>query len=245
MKRITVLFSKLLIMFDLTVLGCVYRNEPECEGESEVAELVLIENNFIKNQSLAVTKDDKTYAERYEILGYAKNRYGYGIPRAVAWKTSDPELIGIEVLTSEVGTKAKITVKRDLFDSSGVEPEAHVAGCVTNDCSYFEKDASCPPCSPEICSNPLRIQGVVNIEGLWKLEGATFPFPVEIYIQQTGYQIDTAFAADALINGKEVIFDLSEFRYSCELQDREHCVGEVINTNTGENLGAWSGTKTQ
>lgn len=245
MEKVFWFFSKVVVLTGLIfIFDCVYKNEPKCEGQLEVADVVVVEGDFIREQVLSVAKGDSTYTERYYIHAYALNHVGYAISQTVEWRVSDAELINFLPLASEAGTKISVKTTKDLLDvGSETEPEDTITACVTNDCSYANKDDGCYPCGPEVCSNPLKIQSVINIEGSWRLEGATFPFPVEIYIQQTGHQIDTAFAANASINGREIIFDLGGFRYSCELENRESCVGDVVNTATSENLGVWTGTK--
>jgi hypothetical protein len=238
--------KKSFLFFPFLIIGCVYKSEPTCEGEAEVTTVVTLSNAFIEGEMLAVAKGDSTYTERYVISGYAKNRYGYVMPRAILWQTENLDFLELMPVEADVGTDVRVIVKKDLFDNSGVEPEGEIVGCVQNDCKYFIDDQSCPSCTSQICSYPpLKIRGIINIEGIWRLEGATFPFPVDIFIQQTGNRVDTVFATNASIQGRQVVFDLSEFRYSCELSDREHCQGEVVNTATGENLGEWKATKTQ
>lgn len=195
--------------------------------------------------SMAVPKEDGTNTAVYTVRVYAYNHDGTPLFRSASWRISDPSVVELSPDEDDPPTheaRAYVRTLQDIFDLGGEnEPAATVTACVTNSCEDYSGDVVC---EPEVCSDPLAIEGVVNAEGFWELQGATFPFAVQLAASQTGRTLEAISSYyRPEINGRQIEFWADDWHYTGEFQNHEHVLGRVIRDSTGEDLGEWTADK--
>lgn len=246
--------NMLAVVICLAVAGCREERSPDlCLDEYGVVTEIRIESDCSEGERDGpsfVTARDSTDTSAYALHAYAFNSRGTGIYREVQWQAADSTLVELMPLPRETGerreSRALIRTLADIFDRGGEEePSTTAVACLTNDCADYQEGEDCAPCPLEICSEPSTIKSVLNIEGSWVLEGATFPFPVQLNATQTGHRVVAISSAYApTVSGRQVTFNVGgDWQYAGEFTDREHVTGEVTRLSTSENLGAWTATK--
>ncbi len=196
--------------------------------------------------SMAVPKEDSTNASIYMLRAYVYNYQGMVLLRPVEWRISDRTVVELTPFDDEDPptheSRAMVRAVKDIFDLGGEnEPEAVITACVANTCESGSGEVEC---LPEICSNSLTVKGVVNAEGAWELEGATFPFTVQLYASQTGRTLEAISSYyKPTINGRQINFSAGSTSYVGHFTDRTHVTGEAFISPSGDNLGIWTAVK--
>jgi len=217
-----------------------------CPGEFYVATAVAVEGGDEDGTS-SVAVGDETNVDAYKLLARVINGRGMDVFGNVEWQITDSTLVRLATIEADPVTyrdaSAIISTLTDILDSGGdFEPETTIRVCATNDCTNYLGGSGCAPCVAEVCSAPRTIRAVINAEGDWIVQGASFPFAVELHISQTGRKLDAVFYAPE-IHGWQIEFTSGDYHYTGEFTDREHVTGEVVNVPTGENLGEWTAVK--
>jgi len=240
--KTNILFAVLFIV----TLGCRETYIELCPGEFYVATAVAVEGGDEDGTS-AVPVGDLTNANAYKLLARVINSRGMDTFGDVEWQIVDSDLAHLATIDADPVTyrdaSAIISTLSDILDQDGTtEPETTLRVCATNDCTNYLGGDGCAPCVAEVCSSPRTIRAVINAEGDWIIQGATFPFAVELHVTQAGRKLDAAFYAPE-IHGRQIEFTSGDYLYAGEFADREHVTGEVVNVPTGEDLGEWTATK--
>lgn len=235
------------VLFAAT-FGC--RNEfvDLCPNDYNVAIAVVIVSDCAPPEDgiSPVPAGDMTNVVNYKLHAYVYNSGGI-LVKDVEWRVSDPTLVILTPIEASAETRREaitlIQTTADILDRGGdTEPEATVTACVTNDC--IDSDSSCVECLSEVCSAPHTVRSVVNAEGFWELEGATFPFTVQLAASQTGRDLEAISSYyRPEIHGQQINFAAGDWHYRGEFSDHEHVVGRVIRDSTGEDLGEWTANK--
>ncbi len=231
------------------LVGCRQNYIELCADEYNLISAVVVESScFDDDGASPVPVGDSTNPADYKLLVHVVSERGMNLIQNVEWRISDPTLVNLEITEADPEfhreSSALIETLADILDRDGeTEPETTVVACVVNDCAGYLGGSGCAPCIPEICSAPHTIRSVVNAEGDWRLEGATFPWSVPIRVRQTGRELAAAFY-ELEIRGRGIEFWSGEIRYrGVFTPDQEHVTGEAVNDSTGENLGVWTATK--
>lgn len=196
--------------------------------------------------TMAVPKEDNTNSYRYTLRAYVYNYRGMVLLRSVEWRVSDPSAVELTPFDEEDPptheARAMVRATKDIFDLGGEsEPEAVVIACTANDCEGTSGEVEC---LPEVCSNSVTVKGVVNAEGAWELEGATFPFTVQLYASQTGRTLEAISSYyEPEIRGRQINFSSGSTSYLGHFIDRTHVTGEAFISPSGDNLGVWTAVK--
>lgn len=241
----------MFVVLFAAMLGC--RNEfiELCAGEYEIISAVVIESECVTDDGTSpVPTRDTTNAGHYRLRAHVVNERGMNMIQNVEWRVSDPTLVDLAITEADPEfhreATALIRTTADILDRGGeVEPEATITACVINDCSDYNSGEGCAQCVPEICSVPHTVRSVVNAEGAWELQGATFPFPVQLYASQTGRTLEaiSSFYRPE-IHGRQINFTAGEnWHYIGQFSDHRHVTGEVIESPSGTSLGTWTATK--
>jgi hypothetical protein len=233
-------------VLSVVVLGCRETYTELCPGEYHIATAVAIEGGDEDGAS-AVPVGDLTNTDAYKLLARVINGRGMDTFRDVEWQVVDSDLAHLATINADPVTyrdaSAIISTLSDILDQDGTtEPETTLRVCATNDCTNYLGGSGCAPCVPEVCSAPLTIRAVINAEGEWLLEGATFPFATPLHVSQAGRKLEAG-GFEPEIHGRTIEFWSWEIHYIGEFTDHEHVTGEVTNDATGENLGVWTATK--
>lgn len=213
-----------------------------------IATQVILRADFSEEDGItvAVPKDDNTNSYRYTLRAYIYNYRGMVLLRTVDWHVSDETTVELVPFDDEDPptheARALVRMRKDIFDLGGeTEPEATVTVCVTNDCEGTSGEVEC---LPEICSNTVIVKGVINAEGAWELEGATFPFPVQLYASQTGRELEAISSYyHPKIHGRQINFSAGSTSYVGHFTDRTRVIGEAFVSPSGDNLGTWTAIK--
>lgn len=195
------------MFFAIAALACSScRDERQTEIEEEMCDLNLFEDPIVaalklrtprserhpefNTPELAVARADNP--DEYEVGVIMHDPKGRQIFReGVTWELEGDDAEVFELVETRFGTPDTdfyrgINALQDFFDAGKREPEAELVACVKNVCS------SCPPeCTLEICTEPLNVRAVVNLQGDWWLSGDPLPpgkYGVEI--AQTGREIE-------------------------------------------------------
>ena len=240
--KTNILFAVLFTM----ALGCRETYIELCPGEFSVATAVAVEGGGEDGTS-AVPVKDLTNADAYKLLARVINGRGMDVFRDVEWEITDVAIVRLATINADPVTyrdaSAIISTLVDILDSGGeTEPETTVRVCATNDCAGYLGGDGCAPCVAKVCSSPRTIRAVINAEGDWIIQDATFPFAVELHVSQSGRKLDAAFYAPE-IHGRQIEFASGDYRYTGEFTDHEHVVGRVVSESAGEDLGEWTATK--
>lgn len=209
-------------------------------------QVVLRADFFEGDGTMAVPKEDNTNSYRYTLRAYVYNYRGMVLLRPVAWRVSDSTVIELMPTSDEDPptheARAMVRAIQDIFDRGDEsEPETAVTVCVANDCERISGEVEC---LPELCSNSITVKGVINAEGAWKLEGATFPFPVQLYASQTGRTLEAISSYyEPEIHDRQVNFSAGSTNYVGRFTDQTHVTGEAIVSPSGDNLGTWTAVK--
>lgn len=243
--KTNIMFAVLCAM----TLGC--RNEfvDLCPNDYNVAVEVAIVSDCAPTTESSVSPvpaGDTTNVNDYKLHAYVYNSGGI-LVKDVEWRVSDdptPLVILAPIEASAETRREAITLVQttaDILDRGGdTEPQATITACVRNDC--IDSDSSCVECLPEVCSDPHTVKSVINAEGHWELSGATFPFPVPVYVSQSGRDLDAIYY-EPTIHGRQINFSSGSTSYVGQFTDRTHVTGEAIVSPSGDNLGTWTAVK--
>jgi hypothetical protein len=232
----------------VTLFGCREIFVDICAGEYRLVTTVVIEGGGEDGIS-AVPVGDETNIVAYKIRAHVVNGRRMNLIQNVEWRISDPSLVRLATVPadpeSHLEATAIIETLADILDRGGAsEPEATITACIQNDCAGYLGGEDCATCVPEVCSAPHTVRAVVNAEGFWELQGATFPFTVQLAASQTGRTLEAISSYyRPEINGRQIEFWADDWHYIGEFTDREHVVGRVVRDSTGEDLGEWTADK--
>lgn len=234
------------VILSIVTFGCRETYLELCPGEYQIATAVAVEGGD-EDGTVPVPVGDETNPDAYELLARVINGRGMDTFGEVEWQIVDSELVHLSTIDADRETyrdaSAIASTLADILDLGGeVEPETTIRVCTTNDCANYLGGSGCAPCVPEVCSAPRTVRAVVNAEGHWLLRGATFPFAVPIYVNQTGRKLEAG-GFELEIHGREIEFWSGTIHYLGEFADHEHVAGEATNDVTGENLGVWTAVK--
>ena len=238
----------LFAVFFLTLFGCRENRVELCAGEYEIATEVLVEaESFDTDGALAVPAGDWTDVDKYKLRIHVVSGRNMNLFQDVEWRISDPTLVSLSALHADpdghLEASAIVETTADILDRSGeTEPETTITVCVQNDCADYAGGEGCAACLPEVCSRPYKVRAIVNAEGDWRLQGATFPYPVPIRVKQTGRELTAAFFEPS-IHGTQINFSSGSTSYVGQFTDHEHVTGEAIVSPSGDNLGVWTAEK--
>jgi hypothetical protein len=110
----------------------------------------------------------------------------------------------------------------DLFDRDGVfEPHTFFHACTTNACHPTDVG-----CAPMVCSEPILVTGVANIEGTWWMATDADPTPFLLTIFQDGRVLTIApWLEQGSVNGANVSWSAEEQIFQGVLAGREYVSG--------------------
>lgn len=133
-----------------------------------------------------------------------------------AWATvNTPDWINDHALAWGLGSA-------DLFDGDGVhEPETLFHACTMNDC--LPDDIGCQPL---VCTEPIAVSGVANLEGMWWFTTDTEPMPLQLTIFQDGRVLTIApWLEQGSVNGANVSWSAEEEIFQGVLASRQYMSG--------------------
>lgn len=210
------------------------------------------------DRELPVAKSDPTDEDAYRVSFVAFHDDGESVEEVdtpFQWEIVDPELIGFLMLdTSGRRSYASLRVQEDIFDLSepvDAEPSSTFRVCMRNECPDAATAAACDAvaCEPRVCTDPIRVVGIVSLEGRWHIQGITSGF-VEgtLTFRQSGRTLYTYVdEIRPVVQGKAVVFYLGDDRYEGEIHpSRTYIEGTVIRTNdlgADEPIGQWTADK--
>ncbi len=234
------------VVLSAVFFGCRETYMELCPGEFYIATAVAVSGSSEDGAS-AVPVGDETNTDDYKLLARVINGRGMDTFKRVEWQIVDSELVHLATIDADPETyrdaSAIISTLVDILDSGGEgEPETTIRVCATNDCRNYLGGSGCAPCVPEVCSAPRTIRAVINAEGNWIIQGATFPFAFELHVSQNGRKLLAA-SFEPEINGRQIEFTSGDYRYTGEFADHEHVVGRVVSESTGDDLGEWTAAK--
>lgn len=162
---------------------------------------------------LALAKRDETMEEsaRLEALAWHQDRGGDPEEAFVSfeWEIAD-EGVAFLLPFGAYSQGAMVWARADRFDAGGEDPETELKVCALNDCRL-----ACGACEERVCSVPLTLVGVPNLEGRWQIVADTIPVPVEVDVRQDGEWLITGVAnAEATVVGDHVQFAFREHVYT-------------------------------
>lgn len=241
----------------LACLGCRDDSNLNSEGEGEcdvtnfeglvVGRLELLEYTIWDDGEpggLAVARGDDPNEYELEVRAFAPGTNGARTFRSgLRWQLEPPDAPFElrEVQQNDESVRA-VWASVDFFDNSNVEPTAIVTVCVAN---------SCPTCPEgcellEVCTDPVPLMAVVNLQGEWEMSGDTFP-PGQygVVIDQTGRQIaPIGYDAEPVVVDDTVsftiLFDEGKTCYDGMITPtRDEIAGDVWDCVTQDPLGVW------
>lgn len=162
---------------------------------------------------LALAKHDQTMEESARLEAIAWRTDGGGDPEeafaSFEWEIADED-VAFLLPFGAYSQGAMVWARVDRFDTGGEDPETELKVCAVNDCRL-----ACGACEERICSVPLTLVGVPNLEGRWQIVADTIPVPVEVDVRQDGEWLITGVAnAEATVEGDQVRFAFRNHVYT-------------------------------
>lgn len=209
-------------------------------------------------REITVAKNDPTDEDAYRVLFVAFHDDGEDVTEVdtpFEWEIANPDFIGSFMLdTSGRRSYASLRVQEDIFDlvhPTSEEPSSTFRVCVRNQCPDASTVGRCGSmvCEPRVCTESIRVTGVVSLEGSWRFRGiARLISEVTITFRQSGRTLYTAIdEVRPVVQGSSVVFYLGDDRYEGEIHpSRTHLEGTVIRTNdlgADEPVGQWVADK--
>lgn len=204
---------------------------------------VLVQGNGLEEKNtLPIAKEDKTNFDPYYVTALAFGFDGEDIVEVdtnFEWRFENPEEKNFSYQTTYLDNKSVVfQAKADIFDTEtqNSEPSAKISVCAKNKC------LGCSSCQEIVCSDPITLFGVINLEDHWIIRGDTFGIPeFEVNIEQNGRMAVTGLEEyKPKIEGKTVSFRAGDYFYTGEITtDRNKIFGEVYNLKTNEKIGQW------
>ncbi len=162
---------------------------PECEDSYATGVVI---SAAPPDGRLALAKHDQTMEESARLEALAWRVDGGGDPQEVfasyEWEIAD-EGVAFLLPFGAYGQAAMVWAREDRFDSGGEDPQTTLRVCAQNDCRL-----ACGECDERVCSEPLSVVGVPNLEGRWQIVADTIPVPVAVDVRQDGEELLTGVA---------------------------------------------------
>lgn len=163
----------------------------------------------------------------------------YEVASSFLWGIADADVADVPCMGQENDGYCHATGKEDVFDTGDEEePATLVMACAVNHCP----DPRPPDCADLVCAS-VTIASVVNLEGAWILNGATFDPPLVMSPAQDGRSFADATIGlqDGAVDGTSVSFSIGDYLYEGTFAgDRDHLQGEAWELMTLSSVGAWS-----
>jgi hypothetical protein len=129
----------------------------------------------------------------------------------------------------------EVNVSLDLFDNDGTEPESPAMVCAIDSCYA------------NLGCQWFTVTGLVDLEGVWLLDGDLFPSVMFTTFIQKGRVVlpNPTFGnvMEGALDQDILFFEASDLFYTCTLTSRTHCDGVVSDRQTGHVVGKWTAYK--
>lgn len=201
-----------------------------------------------------VAKGDPTDEEAYRLWFAAFHDDGEDVvelDRAFTWEIADPDFIGYFMLdTSGRRSYAALRVQEDIFDRGGdEEPSSTFRVCAANNCPEPETASACGlVCEPRVCTDPITVVAVANLEGRWEIQGIAEGFVQgTLSLRQEGRALRTWLdELRAVVRGRELEFTMGDYRYLGEIHpERSQIEGFAYRMDGAREVlvGPWSAVR--
>ncbi|MBI4138882.1 hypothetical protein HY479_01900 [Candidatus Uhrbacteria bacterium] len=193
---------------------------------------------------VAAPKAHATHGSCEHLFSSAFTEDGRELPServSFIWKLSHPEIVDVGFAHTSSATVGILHGQTDALDGAGEEPHADITACALNDCPSEAHGA----CQPTICQT-IPAYSIVNIEGFWRLEGATFEEPQSVTFKQNGRFFKNPYDGikRGVVHGRDVSFEINDNGYYATLShDRTMLSGTVIDLLAWEPLGSWTAVR--